>query len=137
MGQRDEAALRGLVGAGPSRVGVAGAMRARDVSRPTDADLEAAVENLVVRRAWRNREPGDNAAPPFGAGSPASVPAAPPIPAEAAIAEIPIDEPEQRERPEQGEQPEQGELELSVEPRDAKPAPQLHHRKKPRHKKRR
>ena len=56
MGHRDEAALRGLVGAGPSRVGTGGAMRARDVSRPTEADLEAAVANLVIRRAWRNKE---------------------------------------------------------------------------------
>lgn len=111
MGQRDEAALRGLVGAGPSRVGVEGAMRARDVSRPSEADLEAAVESLVVRRAWRNREPGDNPAPPVSASTPPSPPAA--------------------------IEPEQGELELSVEPREEKPAPQLHHRNKQRHKKRR
>ena len=30
--------LGGLVGAGPSRVGVSGAMRARDVSRPREAE---------------------------------------------------------------------------------------------------
>ena len=35
-------ALRSLVGAGPSQVGVVGALRARDVSRPTEADLRRA-----------------------------------------------------------------------------------------------
>jgi hypothetical protein len=36
-------ALRGLVGAGPSQVGVVGALRARDVSRPTPEDVVRAV----------------------------------------------------------------------------------------------
>jgi hypothetical protein len=36
-------ALRSLVGAGPSQVGVVGALRARDVSRPSEADLRAAL----------------------------------------------------------------------------------------------
>ena len=36
-------ALRNLVGAGPSQVGVVGALRARDVSRPTDDDLRKAL----------------------------------------------------------------------------------------------
>jgi hypothetical protein len=35
-------ALRGLVGAGPSQVGVVGALRARDVSRPDDDQLRRA-----------------------------------------------------------------------------------------------
>ncbi len=36
-------ALRGLVGAGPSQVGIVGALRARDVSRPTADDVARAV----------------------------------------------------------------------------------------------
>jgi hypothetical protein len=36
-------ALRGLVGAGPSQVGIVGALRARDVSRPTPDDVARAV----------------------------------------------------------------------------------------------
>src|SRR5947208_12428067 len=41
---RDESgeALRALVGAGPSKVGISAALRARDVSRPTDEDIAAA-----------------------------------------------------------------------------------------------
>jgi hypothetical protein len=37
-------ALRSLVGAGPSQVGVVGALRARDVSRPDDEQLARAAE---------------------------------------------------------------------------------------------
>lgn len=37
-------ALRGLVGAGPSQVGIVGALRARDVSQPTPEDLARALE---------------------------------------------------------------------------------------------
>jgi hypothetical protein len=36
-------ALRGLVGAGPSQVGIVGALRARDVSRPTADDVDRAL----------------------------------------------------------------------------------------------
>ena len=36
-------ALRGLVGAGPSQVGIVGALRARDVSRPTAEDVARAL----------------------------------------------------------------------------------------------
>jgi hypothetical protein len=43
-------ALGRLVGAGPSRVGVGGAMRARDVSRPTDADIALARQRDQARR---------------------------------------------------------------------------------------
>ena len=47
---RDEGgALRGLVGAGPSKVGVSGALRARDVSRPSEADEAAAAEMPMPR----------------------------------------------------------------------------------------
>jgi len=37
-------ALRSLVGAGPSQVGVVGALRARDVSRPDDEQVARAAE---------------------------------------------------------------------------------------------
>jgi hypothetical protein len=49
-----ERGLRGLVGAGPSQLGVSGALRGRDVNRPTEADLaEAEREVVIVRRHWR------------------------------------------------------------------------------------
>jgi hypothetical protein len=37
-------ALRGLVGAGPSQVGIVGALRARDVSRSTPEDVARALD---------------------------------------------------------------------------------------------
>ncbi len=43
--------LGGLVGGGPSKVGVDAAMRARDVARPSEADLAAAERDLVIRHA--------------------------------------------------------------------------------------
>ena len=52
-----ERGLRGLVGSGSSQVSVRAAMRARDASRATDADLAEAQERLViVRRNWVPRE---------------------------------------------------------------------------------
>lgn len=48
--------LAALTGSGSSVVGVEGALRARDVSRPTAADLAAAA-TLPVRRA--TPRPGD------------------------------------------------------------------------------
>jgi hypothetical protein len=48
-----ERGLRDLVGAGRSQLGVSGALRGRDVNRPTDADLADAEANVViVRRHW-------------------------------------------------------------------------------------
>jgi hypothetical protein len=48
-----ERVWRDLTGAGPSRVGVDGALRARDVNRPTPEDLAAADRDVViVRRNW-------------------------------------------------------------------------------------
>src|SRR5690349_18674801 len=48
-----ERGLRGLVGGGSSQVGVGAAMRARDATRPTDEQLSAAEENLIIiRRGW-------------------------------------------------------------------------------------
>jgi hypothetical protein len=46
-----------LVGAGPSQVGVSGAMRARDAARPRPEDLAAAEQELVIVR--RNYVPPD------------------------------------------------------------------------------
>jgi hypothetical protein len=48
--------LGGLVAAGPSRVGIDGAMRARDVARPSAADLAAAEKELVIRHAAQRTE---------------------------------------------------------------------------------
>jgi hypothetical protein len=48
-----ERVWRDLTGAGPSRVGVDGALRARDVNRPTPEDLATAErEVVIVRRNW-------------------------------------------------------------------------------------
>ncbi len=47
----DDRALDRLADRGPSRVGVDGARRARDVSRPAAADLARAERTVVVRRA--------------------------------------------------------------------------------------
>jgi hypothetical protein len=53
-----ERGLRGIVGAGPSQVGVLGAMRARDAARPTAEDLAAAERDVVIVR--RHYVPPDN-----------------------------------------------------------------------------
>jgi hypothetical protein len=48
-----ERGLRGLVGGGSSQVDVTAALRARDATRPTDADLAAAESDLmIIRRGW-------------------------------------------------------------------------------------
>ena len=47
----DDRALDRLADRGPSRVGVDGALRARDVSRPRAADLARAERTVTVRRA--------------------------------------------------------------------------------------
>ena len=53
-GEARDRGLRDLIGAGPSQVESARAMRARDVNRPTDDDLAAAeAELVIVRRNWR------------------------------------------------------------------------------------
>ena len=49
--ERREGGLASLIGAGRSRVGVGGAMRARDVSRPSADDLAAAEQEVVVKRS--------------------------------------------------------------------------------------
>ncbi|MFI6762394.1 hypothetical protein ACIBF5_24990 [Micromonospora sp. NPDC050417] len=52
-----ERGLRGLIGSGASQVGVSAAMRARDASRPSEADLAEAEQRVVViRRNWVPRE---------------------------------------------------------------------------------
>ncbi len=57
--ERDaERGLRGLVGAGPSQVGIGGALRARDASRPTDEDLATAEREVqIVRRHYIPTDP--------------------------------------------------------------------------------
>ncbi len=46
--------LRGLVGSGSSQVSVAAAMRARDATRPSDAEFADAEANLmIIRRGWK------------------------------------------------------------------------------------
>jgi hypothetical protein len=54
-GSGSSGGVGGLTGGGPSIVGVVGAMRARDVSRPRPADEERAAKTLVVKR--RTEEP--------------------------------------------------------------------------------
>ncbi|MEG3635708.1 hypothetical protein [Micromonospora palythoicola] len=55
--EEGERGLRGLVGSGSSQVSVTAAMRARDAARPTDDDLAAAADRVViVRRNWTPRE---------------------------------------------------------------------------------
>jgi len=60
-----ERGWRELAGNSPSQVGLGGALRARDVARPTAADLAAAERSVVVvRRQWQ---------PPEGETEPGSV----------------------------------------------------------------
>jgi hypothetical protein len=50
----NERGLRDLIGAGRSQLGVDGALRGRDVNRPTDQDLADAERDVViVRRNWK------------------------------------------------------------------------------------
>lgn len=49
-GRSSDGAMRGLVGAGPSKVGISGSMRARDVSQPTSEDVSRAGQEVVLRR---------------------------------------------------------------------------------------
>jgi len=52
-GSGQPAALRGLVGAGPSQLSASKAARARDINRPGEEELRTAEEELViVRRHW-------------------------------------------------------------------------------------
>lgn len=45
--------MKALIGAGSSHLGVSGALRGRDVNRPTEADLaEAERDVVIVRRNW-------------------------------------------------------------------------------------
>jgi hypothetical protein len=53
-GDPSERGLRDIVGAGPSQLPPTRAMRARDLNRPSDAELAAAEQDLViVRRHWK------------------------------------------------------------------------------------
>ena len=52
-GNSADRGLRGLVGAGASQLGVSGALRGRDVNRPSEQDLAEAERDVVlVRRHW-------------------------------------------------------------------------------------
>ncbi|MEO9140302.1 MAG: hypothetical protein ABI345_14710 [Jatrophihabitans sp.] len=56
--------LRDLAGTGSSQVGVSGALRARDVNRPSADDLAEAERHLVlVRRNWQPENSGKPATP--------------------------------------------------------------------------
>jgi hypothetical protein len=56
-GRDTDRGWRDLLGNTPSQVGVSGAMRARDVARPTPAELLAAEQDLlIVRRQWKPPE---------------------------------------------------------------------------------
>jgi hypothetical protein len=48
-----ERALRDLIGGGRSQLGVSRALRARDVNRPSEAELaQAERDTVIVRRNW-------------------------------------------------------------------------------------
>ena len=56
-GRDSERGWRELAGSSPSQVGLGGALRARDVARPTAAELAAAERAVVVvRRQWQPPE---------------------------------------------------------------------------------
>jgi hypothetical protein len=63
-----ERGLRGLVAAGPSQVGVIGAMRARDASRPRPEDIEAAERELTIVRRFYVPPDGSTPTGPAPAG---------------------------------------------------------------------
>ena len=58
-GRRNEdGAAAGLTGGGPSQLGVEGSMRARDVSRPREADVAAAEKLVQVSYRPRSKPAG-------------------------------------------------------------------------------
>jgi hypothetical protein len=61
--RKGERGSGGLAGGGPSQLGAEGAMRARDVSRPTDADVEKAEASVEIsyRPPARSRPAGQDA----------------------------------------------------------------------------
>ena len=52
----DRGGVAALTGGGPSIVGISGAMRARDASRPRAADMERAERTVVVKRREAPRD---------------------------------------------------------------------------------
>ena len=58
----DEASVAALTGGGPSQLGVGGSMRARDVSRPDDADIAEA--ERLVQVSYRPRSSGSGGSSP-------------------------------------------------------------------------
>ena len=61
----EEGAAAALTGGGPSQLGVEGSMRARDVSRPREADMAAAEKLVQVSYRPRSKPAG----PPHSEGS--------------------------------------------------------------------
>jgi len=61
-GSGDEASVAALTGGGPSQLGVGGSMRARDVSRPDEADLAEA--ERLVQVSYRPRSSGSGGSSP-------------------------------------------------------------------------
>ncbi len=59
----DGGSLQALRGAGPSKVGISGAMRARDVSRPNAADLELAAMRDAARTDQASGSKGSGSSP--------------------------------------------------------------------------
>jgi hypothetical protein len=63
-GRDAERGWRDLAGNSPSQVGVSGAMRARDIARPTPEDIAKAERDLmIVRRQWQPPETNGDAIP--------------------------------------------------------------------------
>lgn len=68
MGTEHSTSLHQLVGAGRSRLSLIGAMRTRDVSRPTPVDLAAAeqraIDLIAARVSGRSRWTPPEGSPP-------------------------------------------------------------------------
>ena len=67
---KPERATSGLVGGGPSQLGVDGALRAREVSRPTDADLDEAERTVEISYRPQARSRPSAQEPGTGGSSP-------------------------------------------------------------------
>jgi hypothetical protein len=68
--RKGERGSGGLVGGGPSQLGADGAMRARDVSRPAEPDLEAAESSVEISYRPPARRPGNGQGAGPGGSSP-------------------------------------------------------------------
>jgi hypothetical protein len=70
----DDSGSTGLTGGGPSQLSVIVAMRARDVSRATAADLERAERIVQVSYRPHSRPPAPKPHPPAGTTQPVTTP---------------------------------------------------------------